>query len=65
MDWISVEDKLPEDDESVIGYNKKVKDVLVNCWFDGEIREFIPIHSMQTCCVKIDYWMPYPEIPEC
>lgn len=63
-EWISVEDKLPEDDENVIGYNKKIKDVPVNCWFDGVIQEFIPIHSTQTCCIKIDYWSRLPSPPK-
>lgn len=65
MEWISIKDKLPEDDQIILGWSDKREARLpLICWFDVGSNEFIPCFCDQECFVKIDYWMPLPEPPK-
>ena len=59
--WISVEDKLPEEDVRVIVYSS-IKTIGIayqinNLWFTRDLL-------MSSPCDKITHWMPLPEPPE-
>lgn len=58
--WISVEDKLPEEDVRVIVYSS-IKTIGIayqinNLWFTRDLL-------MSSPCDKITHWMPLPEPP--
>ena len=60
--WISVKDRLPEDDNFVLVYNSKDKEIIIanyrgnNAW-DSYIYGWLPDDT-------ITYWQPLPELPE-
>jgi hypothetical protein len=57
-EWISVEDRLPEDDRIVIGYNPQEG-------FIGEVcysrKEFSHLHGYFP--IPVTHWMPMPDPP--
>jgi hypothetical protein len=64
-EWISVKERLPEDDQSVFGYRHgRIAAIPIICYYDSEEKAFIPLFTWQSCIVEIDCWMPLPEPPE-
>lgn len=57
--WISVNDELPNDDETVVCKNFDVpdKDVApIVCYFDAEEREFYHLYDLHSHPIKITHW---------
>lgn len=60
--WISVKDKLPEDDKDVLVYNSKDKEIIIanykgdNAW-DSYAYGWLPDDT-------VTHWQPLPELPE-
>lgn len=64
MEWISVKDRLPEDDSNVLAWSSEIKnpncavDVAFLCALDGKWA------GNNSYFVKgITHWMPLPETP--
>lgn len=60
--WISVKDRLPEDDKDVLVYNSRSKEIIMasynsNCEEWDNLYDYLPIN-------EITYWQPLPELPE-
>ena len=63
-EWISVKDRLPEDDQTVFGHRIGRQAALpIICYYDKEENGFVPLFTWQAFVVEIDYWMPLPEPP--
>jgi len=62
MKWISVDERLPELNITVIGYEETCGTFPAELdereWFDLESQVFIPPHQ------HVSYWMPLPEPPK-
>ncbi len=54
--WVSVEDRLPEEDVRILGCNKES---VYLCTYDGE--DFYNV--MPDFKVRPTHWMPIPELP--
>lgn len=69
MDWISVTDRLPEDCESVLIWNKGYDPISAYimydsegsavCWFVNDWDESDITHSLSAA----SHWTPLPEVP--
>ena len=63
--WISVKDRLPEDDKDVLVYNSRSKEIIIasyNSNYDEwdnlyNYYDYLPVDV-------ITYWQPLPELPE-
>lgn len=63
--WISVKDRLPEDDKDVLVYNSRSKEIIMasynNNYDDWDnlynYYDYLPVDA-------ITYWQPLPELPE-
>jgi hypothetical protein len=59
--WISVKDRLPDDDENVLAYNSESGDIDM-AWYNGykwfleDTFECVELHPT--------HWMPLPDAPE-
>ena len=64
MNWISVKDKLPDDDGDVIACDGK-NVFIANCE-GGYWVVYLPAEDncREPYVVKVAYWMPLPEPPE-
>ncbi len=60
-EWISVKDRLPKEDDWVIGGNHKR--VEFGVWM-GDKKGFAIPH-FNYMCLQITHWMPLPKPPEC
>lgn len=70
MEWISVKDRLPEDEQRVIAYCQKVKKYFVgfaershysdkvHWWHEGAKG------GLYSATSKVTHWMPLPEPPK-
>lgn len=76
MEWISVEDKLPEEQQTVWAYDNKTKFITLAClmYYDGWLwtvsNGMIYVEDgkiISECELDDDYdfthWMPLPELP--
>lgn len=73
-EWISVEDRLPPDDQMVIGYTPVDGYMFVGfhetrkyAYLDTSYSYWYIITSMRSTkrmCKKVTHWMPLPEPPE-
>ncbi len=62
--WISVEKKLPKDDETVLGANSKMKDYLpVFCYYDEEVQNFFFVDNCSYPIV-ITHWTEVPRVDQ-
>jgi len=64
MKWISVKDKLPEDDETVWVINSKVQMLPVTAYYCDEYKEFISVESLAASPLSITHWMNLPKPPK-
>ena len=68
--WISVKDKLPENNVTVLAYCEKTKKYFIGnrscCYFSKEAywRHEGARGAMYTVTSKVTHWMPLPEPPE-
>lgn len=63
--WISVDDRLPNDETEVLGYRDSYKcgDLIYHCVFkDGKFLDRITFH--QAGKGKITHWQPLPQPPK-
>ena len=59
MEWISVEDKLPENDKSVLGFHRSCYVSMVFHAQEGSFREMWGDTDLY-----ITHWMPLPKPPK-
>jgi len=66
MEWISVKDKLPRDDQTVLMAEKGQDGIPVIGWYEnkGCIPGFYPINFLQTVRMHVTHWIPIPRLPE-
>ena len=62
MEWISVEDKLPEEYQQVLAYY--YGDVYVLAYYDGGFKDFDEQGYPDEPFEDISHWMPLPEPPK-
>ncbi len=64
--WISVKDRLPEDDQSVLMYEMGQTGLPLIGWFEvnADVPGFYIAHSFQNARVHVTHWMPLPEPPK-
>ncbi len=63
--WISVKDRLPEDDKDVLVYNSRSKEIIMASYNSNyeewdnlyNYYDYLPVDA-------ITYWQPLPELPE-
>jgi len=61
-EWISVNDKLPNDGEHVLIYSRKsiyIKLYENNIFYDGDTYCYCPVGLIE----EVSHWMPLPEPP--
>jgi hypothetical protein len=70
MGWISVKDRLPQEDQLIVAarlYNSSMPDAAV-CWFyNGEFHlwtDGIDSGEYIRLAMEITHWMPLPEPPK-
>ena len=64
MTWISIEDRLPEDDQMVFGTNVNVKMNPVLCNYVARGNIFESYESFKCVPCDVTHWMPIPAQPE-
>lgn len=69
--WISVKDRLPEKDESVVvySYEDKVNNGFYVAWIERFNKDNLPIWQYSWCCGcfvpgKVTHWQPLPKEPK-
>jgi len=63
--WISVKDRLPEDDRNIMGWHTgREASLPLICYYDEEEKAFVPLFCDQEAYVFITHWMPFPEPPK-
>lgn len=60
--WISVKDRLPEDDKDVLVYNSRSKEIIMASYNSNyeewdNLYDYLPVDA-------ITHWQPLPELPE-
>jgi len=66
MKWISVKDKLPKDDQTVLMCEEN-QDCLPNIgWYEAKdcIPGFYVANTLTTIRMHVTHWMPMPAIPK-
>ncbi len=64
-EWISVKDRLPTDDETVLCYQPGRTSALpVIAWYDEETKGFQVAFTWQELLIYPTHWMPLPEPPK-
>ena len=58
--WISVKDRLPEDDKEVLAYDSEHKEIVI-AFYDSEYEEWTYDDWYDG---EITHWQPLPELPE-
>jgi hypothetical protein len=65
MKWISVKDRLPEDDQTTLCWQaNQTAAIPIICYFDKEVNAFVALFTWQEIFVDVIYWMPLPKPPE-
>ena len=65
MEWISVKDKKPHDDQSVFCFkNGATAAIPVICYYEEESDSFIAMFTFQELPIEVDYWMAMPKPPK-
>lgn len=60
MEWISFKDRLPQEDEWILGAN--IYRVEFGVWLGEKKRFTLP--QCNYLCLEITHWMPLPEPPK-
>lgn len=60
-EWISVKDRLPEEDEFVLAYNAESGDMDM-AWYNGEAWVLVDLYESEY--LHPTHWMPLPDAPE-
>lgn len=64
-EWISVEDRLPKDDENVLFINSNLGGVPQTAWYEEGVGFFPYAVSVAANLVAVvTHWMPLPEKPK-
>lgn len=63
--WISVKDRLPEDDKDVLVYNSRSKEIIMAS-YNSDYDEWDNLYNYYDYLPvdEITYWQPLPELPE-
>lgn len=66
MKWISVEDELPKDDESVLMCEVNQEGMPVIGWYECEVEipGFYPANTLTNIRMHVTHWMPLPKLPK-
>lgn len=65
MEWISVDHKLPYDDQTVFCWHKNRNAAMpLICFYDEETKSFNPLFCQQECFAEVTHWMPLPKPPK-
>ena len=65
MEWVSVKEKKPEDDHTVMGWKVgQGSRIPIMCYYDEEEKAFAALFSWQEMYIDIDYWAYLPEPPK-
>ena len=65
MEWISVEDRLPEPMQEVLVFDgDDLVFVRLWSWDDGESHWYDSYGAIDSCGSNITHWMPLPEPPK-
>lgn len=65
--WISVNDRLPEDDQTVLMCEVGQSGLPLIGWYEVELSDiagFYMAHTFQNARVHITHWLPIPERPK-
>lgn len=64
MTWISIEERLPEDDQTVLVWQYKQTAALpLYAYFDDEAQTFILMDTLKEVFLYASHWMPLPSPP--
>lgn len=64
MNWISVKDRLPENDDPILVVSEgKIMSAYYECDEDFFLDDFFREHSHQ-CLYNVTHWRPLPELPD-
>lgn len=63
--WISVKDRLPEDDKDVLVYDSRSKEIIMAS-YNSDYEEWDNLYNYYDYLPvdEITYWQPLPELPE-
>jgi Protein of unknown function (DUF551) len=66
MEWISIKDKFPEDDETVIGINHNSWGLTspIVVYFEKDEKEFFSVYDSHSIPIKITHWCRTPEFKD-
>jgi hypothetical protein len=66
QEWISVKDRLPEDNERVLVYHDDgvIRFGINKDGFADVVSSLYLKHNHKTCFAKVTHWMPLPEPPK-
>lgn len=66
MEWNNVNDKLPEDDQSIWAIDVESNgDIPTLCYYEKENYPGFYVTECTTCVkMVVTHWMPLPEVPE-
>ena len=65
MEWVSIKEKNPEDDQTVLGWKKdQTSELPIICYYDAASDIFVALFTLQELYADIDYWMPIPHPPK-
>lgn len=65
MNWISINDQIPNDDQSVFVINSKVQMLPIKAFYCEEWKEFISLETDSTNHpISVTHWMEMPKRPE-
>ncbi len=65
MEWISVKDRLPNDDESVLMMDEELSCIPTIGWYEknGDTHGFFTADHCFRMRLIVTHWMPLPESP--
>ena len=64
MEWISVKNEHPKDDQTVFAIHSKFKMLPHKCYYVDEYDVFIDLEGQSSTPLSVTHWMPLPEPPK-